>query len=468
MRVRDEGPASANEGTREHPASTEDWLDSSVKDNLLVGIDERMPVWKYFFYGVQSLLADGLTALVIPVLIGAAMGLSAGDTGKIVQASLLGAGIVTIGQTLFVMRMPILQGPAIVFISILSASAGIFGLAETWTAMWVAGLLIGLLAFPIRLLQRLRPLCVQPIVYGTFLVLVSMSIAGAIFGQIFGQPGKPHYASGLNVLIAALPPLAALAFLVIAPRSSWRRGALILGALLALGVAALAGRTDFTVVGNTPWLRPVSLAPFGVAFNFWAILMVFIGYFVNLFESIGTFQYFCRNIGGRELSDDRLTAGIFIEGVGSAIGGAFGGAGTTTYTQNIGSILITGVASRFTFTASGIVLVLASFVAKLGALMASLPKPMVGGLLLATVAMMLMQGVRVLGALPPTAYQGLPREVQPFLSSPLIVGLAVAVLVYLVFAPWSRREEAALSGAQAPESVAAVSLPVEPQPQSLA
>lgn len=53
------------------------------------------------------------------------------------------------------------------------------------------------------------------------------------------------------------------------------------------------------------------------------------------------------------------------------LSGIFGSVGTTSYTENIGLIALTGVASRYVVRIGAIILILLSFVAKLGALIAT-------------------------------------------------------------------------------------------------
>jgi xanthine/uracil permease len=428
----------------------------TIGEPLLIGIHQRLPWWQCLVYGFQVLLADGLTALVLPVLLGRALHLSPAQTTGTVAASLLGAGLVTIGQSLFVMKMPILQGPAIVFISVMAGGAAVYGPAAMWTGMWISALVVALLSWPLNVLPRMRGFITRAPVYGTFLILVSMVIGQAIFQQIAGQPGTPHHNALLNYVIAALPMLVAIAISVFLPSSVWRLLALLIGAALAIAIATLSGYGDYGPVGDASWFRLPSPLPFGFDFKIQAVLLVFIGYFVNLFESIGTFKVFCEDIAGEQLTKRKASAGVFIEGAGSFVAALFGGMGTTTYTQNIGSIVVTRIGSRFTVTGAGVILVAMAFIGKLGAAVASLPGPVIGGLLLATVAMMLMQGVRVVGTMrpspaslyavgagvlvavgiltsPPQTFVGIPLVWRPFVDNALVVGLAVSVVIFGAF-----------------------------------
>lgn len=425
----------------------------TIGEPLLIGIHQRLPWWQCLVYGFQVLLADGLTALVLPVLLGRALHLSPAQTSGTVAASLLGAGLVTIGQSLFVMKMPILQGPAIVFITVMTGGAVVYGPAAMWTGMWISAAVVAVLSWPLNVLPRMRGFITRAPVYGTFLILVSMVIGQAIFQQIAGQQGTSHYNSLLNYVIAALPMLAAVAISVFLPSSVWRLLALLVGAGLAIAVATVSGYGDYGPVADAAWFRLPSPLPFGFDFKIQAVLLVFIGYFVNLFESIGTFKVFCEDIAGEKLTSRKASAGVFVEGAGSLVAALFGGMGTTTYTQNIGSIVVTRIGSRFTMTGAGVILVAMAFIGKLGTVVASLPGPVIGGLLLATVAMMLMQGIRVVGTMRPSpaslyavgtgvlvaigiitapaeTFAGVPVVWRPFVDNALVVGLTASVVIF--------------------------------------
>ncbi len=74
-----------------------------------------------------------------------------------------------------------------------------------------------------------------------------------------------------------------------------------------------------------------------------------------------------------------ISRGIGAEGLCCALSGVFGSVGTTSYTENIGLIGLTGVASRVVVRTGAVILILMSFVGKLSALIATMPSPIIGG-----------------------------------------------------------------------------------------
>lgn len=426
--------------------------------DMIVQIEDRLTLWQNIIYGLQQLTVDG-TALVIPVLLGLALKLQPAQIGTLVQGSLLGAGLVTVAQSLWVLKLPVLQGPGIVFISIMASTAATVGLAQAWTAMIIGGLLTAVLAWPLGVWGKIRHVLAAPPVYGTYLTLLALAIAKTIFDQIIGTPNTPFFGSGQNFLLAAVPFLVAIVLVLFSPRSYLRFASLLVAAVVGALLSIAMGRYNYAAVASAGWFslpRPLS---FGFAWNTQAVILLFIGYFANAAEVLGGYRLIGEVMGRQTVSERRMNFGLLSEGLGSAVGAVFGGLGTITYTQNAGAISLTGIGSRFVFSSAGVIMLILGLVPKVGQVVVALPPPVLAGLLLATVAMLSMQGVRVLGSMPLTnvnmlaAGSGLvvgigltyapaefaarlPAFARPFLANGLIMGFAVVLILYAVFGAW--------------------------------
>lgn len=76
-----------------------------------------------------------------------------------------------------------------------------------------------------------------------------------------------------------------------------------------------------------------------------------------------------------------INRGIFIEGMGCVLSGIWGsGNGSTSYSNNIGTIAVTKVASRRVILCGGIIMILLGLVGKAGAIFIGIPDPVLGGL----------------------------------------------------------------------------------------
>ncbi|HAK41365.1 MAG TPA: xanthine permease, partial [Synergistaceae bacterium] len=93
---------------------------------------------------------------------------------------------------------------------------------------------------------------------------------------------------------------------------------------------------------------------------------------------------------------DTISRGIGAEGLNCALAGLFGAVGTTSYTENIGLIGLTGVASRWVVRTGAVILIIMSMIGKLGALIATVPSPVIGGAYIALFGIIGALGIQVL------------------------------------------------------------------------
>ena len=108
----------------------------------------------------------------------------------------------------------------------------------------------------------------------------------------------------------------------------------------------------------------------------------------SVFESVGDYHAIARISQERPPPSHAINRGIFTEAFGSFISGWLGpGVGLTTHTENIGVIGITRVASRTTLVVAGVWLILLGLFTKVGAILSTIPIPLVGGVLGSSMAM---------------------------------------------------------------------------------
>jgi uric acid transporter len=421
---------------------------------LVIGIEERLSWWQNVLYAIQQLTVD-TTVLIVPILLARALQLPPETGTFLVQASLIGAGLVTIGQSLWSLKLPVLQGPAIVFVSVVPAVVAVSGLAEAWTGLVIASALAAVLSL-LGVWGRLRLIFGAAPVYGVVILMVTIIISQTIANQIVGAPNSPNFAQPSNFVLAAIPFVIALIVVLLMPSSFLRLASLLLGAAIAIIVALLYGKMSFEPVQKASWFGTSVLFPFGFKFDVGTTLVMLLAFIADLGQVIGSYVLVGEVIGKQKLTTRRIDGGVFTESAGSAISSILGGLPTVTYNQNIGALMVTGIGSRFVFATAGAILVVLGLIPKVGAVIASIPAPVVGGLLLATIAMLGMQAIRVLGSMPQTnanvfaagtamvigiATTVLPKDfimlapaiLRPFVSSGIITSFLVAAFLHIVF-----------------------------------
>ncbi|CAM4465881.1 unnamed protein product [Lepidochelys olivacea] len=145
-------------------------------------------------------------------------------------------------------------------------------------------------------------------------------------------------------------------------------------------------RTDIKgdVLSQAPWFRFPYPGQWGVpTISLAGIFGIIAGVISSMVESVGDYYACARLSGAPPPPKHAINRGIGIEGIGCLLAGAWGtGNGTTSYSENVGALGITRVGSRIVIIAGGCVLLVIGMFGKIGAVFASIPTPLIGGMLL--------------------------------------------------------------------------------------
>jgi xanthine/uracil permease len=110
---------------------------------------------------------------------------------------------------------------------------------------------------------------------------------------------------------------------------------------------------------------------------------MFAGVLASIVESFADYHAVARMSGVGAPSRKRIDQGIGMEGLANVFSGLMGTGGSTSYSENIGAIGLTGVASRYVVQIGAVLMLVAGFVGYFGRLVATIPDPIVGGLYIA-------------------------------------------------------------------------------------
>ncbi len=389
-------------------------------------IDERPETWwESVLYGWQHTLVD-ISPFVLPLAVAGAVGMAAAEKAQFINSCLLAMGLATLIQTTFGNRLPIIQGPSATLTGTLAPIGGQLGAPAMWGGAFVGAALESLVGAS-RILGQLRRLF-PAAVSGVVILAIGLAL-GQFAVQLALGDGRP-----LNFGLAALV-IAMIFVLQIALRGVagglLARGAIFLSIwIVGLGVGSLLGEMDWSLVAGKPWFGLPRLFPyggpgFGWEFTAAAILGVAVGYFGSMVESLGDYAATCA-VSGETYRVRHMNRGILAEGAGSLLSTCLGAIPCTSYTQNVGIIAATGVASRFVVRIAAVILVIYGLCPKLGALLVAMPRPVLGGVFVLVCGMIATSGIRLLAAAPPTTANS-------FVIGTTLVG-SVAVPVYTRFA----------------------------------
>lgn len=365
----------------------------STAGSVVYDIHDRPPVREAIPLACQHLFAMLLGNVTPPLLVAGALGLDGADTAFLVQVALLASGIATLVQSYPLGpvggRLPIIMGTSFAFVGPAIAIGREGGLGVVLGASLVAAVVEVVIAGSLRWLRPLFP----PLVTGTVLMLIGLTLIPVGMDYAAGGVGVADYGSLRNL------GLAALVFAVTLLLSQFARGFLayasvLVGVVAGTTLALVLGRVDASAVAQASWLavpRPLS---FGLELSLPAVLTMMWIYVVSAVETVGDISGTTAAVG-REPSERELSGGLLADGVMSALAALLGALPNTSYSQNVGLVNFSGVASRHVTAIAGGGLVLMGLVPKVGALFAAIPPPVIGGGGLIMFAMIFASGVAI-------------------------------------------------------------------------
>ncbi|GGI04238.1 uracil-xanthine permease family protein [Egicoccus halophilus] len=364
-------------------------------EGLNYGLDETpKPLPKAVGLGIQHVLTMFGATIAVPFIIGGALGFQGAELAVLISSVFIASGVATAVQVAIGSRLPIVQGVSFAFLGPFFAIAATYQGAEGMqviAGMVIVGALMPLILGYGGLMGVLRRF-ITPITIGPVIALVGLSL----FGAAADNSGQ-HWPLALTTL-----GLIFLFALALAPRVRLFSLFPILLAVLAAYLIALvstalgvfeegsAAAVSFAAVADAPAFRGFEVGggglifPWGTPiFDFTFIVAILAAYLASSIESFGDYHAISRIAGVGDPDARTINRGIGAEGIGCALTGVFGGFSSTSYSENIGLVGLTRVASRSVVLIGAGVLVVLGLIGPIGAIIATIPIPVVGGVYLA-------------------------------------------------------------------------------------
>lgn len=338
---------------------------------------ERLTWPRTIGLGAQHVVAMFGATFLVPLL-----------TGFPPSTTLLFSGV---GTLLFLVitgnRLPSYLGSSFAFIVPIVAAtkahgmpSALFGIVVTGVLLAVVGLIV--VATGTRWIDALMP----PVVAGAIVALIGFNLAPAAGANFAKAP------------VTALVTLAAVILCTVLFRGMLGRLSIFLGVAVGYVFAVLVGQVDFSGVAKAAWIGfpqfTLPANPFTAPASTWGILPAFLPVVLVLIaENVGHIR------GVAQLTDpsvNRVTGrALLADGVATTIAGFFGGSGTTTYGENIGVMAATRVYSTAAYWVAGVVAVLLGLSPKVGAVIATIPAGVLGGVTTALYGLIGIIGVKI-------------------------------------------------------------------------
>ncbi len=422
-------------------------------NHLLYQVEDRPPLLMTVLLAAQHMLAALGGIIAVPLVVGAALKLPSEQIITLINAALLGSGIVTLVQCKGVgpvgIRLPCVMGTSFAFVGA-AISVGLeHGISGILGASLAGSLvMIGGSCFMPQI-RKLFPHAVTGVVVtmiGLSLVPVAVDWAagGRGAGAVYGDPA--------NLGIAAFV-LATVILLVQYGKGIVSAAAVVIGMFIGYLLCASLGMINFERVLNAQVFALPQPLHYGLTFPASGVVAMAIAFLVTMVETTGTFMALGAATNTK-MRGKTLARGILCDGIGSAFAALLSSPPVSTFAQNVGVVSLTGVASRHVVALTGVMLFLAGLFPVLGALVVTIPSPVLGGAGLMLFAMIISAGVQLLSHVEHTKRNGiimavaigcglavtvrpellskLPAFVKEVFGSGITVGALVAVALNLV------------------------------------
>jgi OHCU decarboxylase len=431
-------------------------------------VDQVLPAPKLAIYGFQHVLAFYAGAVIVPILLASSIHLTPEQLGYLINADLFTCGIASIIQTIgfwkIGVRLPLLQGVTFAAVSPmisigLSQGGGVPGLRAIFGAVIIAGIVTFVVAPFFANLIRLFP----PVVTGTVItiigvVLLSVAALDAGGGGASQFTNPPTFGALRNLALAAFTLLFILALY------KFFKGfvatiAVLIGLIAGTVVGAIFGFTDFSLVGQAAWFGVTTPFHFGApTFNLAAIIAMVIVMLITMVETTGD-VFAAADIVDKSVDKTDVARALRADGLSTTLGGILNSFPYTCFAENVGLVRLTKVKSRYVVATAGLMMMIIGIFPKVGAAVAAIPAPVLGGASYALFGTVAVVGIQILRrvdfhdernvivlaislamAITPTVYPTIfskfPEGIGIIINSGITMGSITAILLNLIFNVW--------------------------------
>ena len=437
-------------------------------------VDEVLPIPKLAVYGFQHVLAFYAGAVIVPILLANSIGLSQQELIHLINADLFTCGIASIIQSWGFwkvgVKLPLLQGVTFTAVSPmiaigLAAGGGTEGLLVIYGAVIVAGLFTFFVAPYFSRLIRFFP----PVVTGTVILIIGIALLPVAANDAAGGAGPTMDPTSGKNLAYAMGTLALIVIIQRVFRGFMATVAVLAGLVIGTGVAWILGDAHFDAVSQSSWFGLTTPFFFGIPkFSIAAIISMIVVMLITAVETTGD-VFATGEIVEKRITKDDIAAALRADGLATTLGGVFNSFPYTCFAENVGLVRLTRVRSRYVVVTAGFIMIIIGLIPKAGAIVASIPHPVLGGAALAMFATVAVVGIQTLQRVDfhdhrnvvivgtslglavyvtvlPTLSQAVPEGVRIIFGSGITLGSLVAILLNLVFHHVGRDRGPAVAG----------------------
>ncbi|WP_235817519.1 MULTISPECIES: purine/pyrimidine permease [Gracilibacillus] len=398
------------------------------------------------------------SSVALPIVIGAVFHMDFHQIAGLMQRTFFIVGLASLLQGLFGHRLPIMEGPAGIWISIFTvmAATGLQsgeGLDHTLrllqTTMIFTGIFLVLIGV-FRISQKILPIF-TPLVTGTFFLLLTVQLSGTFLEGMLGLQGE---AENIQVKEAGL---AFLTFFIVLGLSTFAKGWL---SSYSMFIGIIAGWILFVLIGgSSPQLESVSFFAVPELFAFgmpvWDLSVVPVALITSIIlisNVVASVVAIEQTLGAKTNSPLAVNRGTILSGVNHGVAGVFSGIANVPLATSAGFIGLTGQKRKKPFIYASLILLIIAFFPPIVSFISSIPAPIANAALMASFIQLVSLGIHnvtlqpldnrkvtIVGIayligmgtmfLPAEVFSNLPSIVQNVMSNGLLVGVTLVILI---------------------------------------
>ncbi|EGR4400502.1 uracil-xanthine permease family protein [Vibrio cholerae] len=453
---------------------------TSRKADLVYQLNDRPPLPQTLFAALQHLLAMFVAVITPSLIICQSLGVPADQTNTIISMSLfasglssfiqirtfgpIGSGLLSIQGTSFNFLGPIIGAG----LALKAGGADI----ETMMATIFGTILVAssaeiLLSRVLQFAQRI----ITPLVSGIVVTLIGLTLVQV--GLISMGGGYAAMADGsfgsLDKLALAGTVLAIIVLLNRAHNPYVRVASIVIAMLVGYVMAYLMGMVNTDNLAQTQLIALPIPMQYGLGFDWSLFIPLVLIFLITALEAIGDITA-TSEVSGEPVKGPmymkRIKGGVLADGLNSALAAVFNSFPNSTFSQNNGVILLTGVASRYVGYFIAGMLVLLGLFPGVASFVQLIPEPVLGGATIVMFGTIAAAGVRIISrvdldrrailimalsfsmglgiAQKPEILQFMPEFIKNLFSSGVAAGGITAIVLNLLL-PEIRRDENAAS-----------------------
>lgn len=286
--------------------------------------------------------------------------------------------------------LPVMMGVSFAYVPSMQSIAEDFGISAILGAQIVGGVVAFIIGMCIMRIRKYFP----PIITGTVVFTIGLSLYPTAINYMAGGTGSPDYGSWQNWTVA-LVTLTVVTVLNHFGKGILKLASILAGIIVGYIISLFFHMVDFAAISNAAYIQPPLPLHFGITFEPSACVAIAILFSINSIQAMGDMTATTVGAMDREPTDKELQGGIMGYGVSSLVSALLGGLPTGTYAQNVGIVTATKVINRWVMGLTALLLLAAGLVPKFSAFLTTIPQCVLGGATVSVFASIAMTGMKL-------------------------------------------------------------------------